>query len=249
MGIVATAVRVWSAELPAPLVSALEQMAAEKSYSWEVISTAPPSAPQEIRTRRGTVQTVPSISPPHINASLSTSGDLLLKREWADGVKLDTLVTADGQFVTHTPEGWMTQQEILTAMAEERNNSDTPSARYQWLRRADRPDTRKPYEELMSVLRSAQDFEVNGTSYIARLSVAAENSQTKADVTVTINLRGGVVRDYQVAVEGAQSIARLGVKLPFSMDNYVIMTYLAVRKLDVPQEAWDKVKGPASKRP
>ena len=40
----------------------------------------------------------------------------------------------------------------------------------------------------------------------------------------------------------SRALARAGVQVPVSDDRFVIFTYLAVRKLDVPDEAWAKVR-------
>jgi hypothetical protein len=160
-------------------------------------------------------------------------------------VQLTTLATTDGQIVTGTPEGWLTNQEVLTAIAEERVNNNTVSPRYQWLRRADRPDTRRPDEELVAAVRAASEFEVAGDTYVARIRLG-ENARevtgiSELSVTLSVTVRGGVVRDYQLTVQGSRSLARVGVQLPLSDDRIVIFTYLPVRKLDVPDEAWAKL--------
>jgi hypothetical protein len=62
------------------------------------------------------------------------------------------------------------------------------------------------------------------------------------EVTLVVNVRHGVARDYQLKVEGSRSVARAGVKVPLSDDRFVILTYLPVRKLEVPDEAWTKLK-------
>jgi hypothetical protein len=131
-------------------------------------------------------------------------------------------------------------------MADERVNNNTSSARYQWLRRADRPDTRRPDEELAAAVKAASEFEVSGDTYVARIRLgesARENIGLSAlEITLTITVRGGVVRDYQLTVQGSRALARAGVQVPVSDDRFVIFTYLAVRKLDVPDEAWAKVR-------
>lgn len=235
------------AEIPKPLVVALQALSEQRSYSWEVIDADPGPVAENLQTRRGTVTAVRQSTAPHVKASLASNGDLLLKRDWPDGLQLDTLVTADGQMVTLTPEGWMTSQEILTAISEERIKNNGQSARFQWLRRADRPDTRRPDEELISAVKAATEFEVNGDTYVTRIvpseAVRERSGFNSFQVTLTVNVRNGVVRDYQLTLQGTRPVARAGVNLPLSDDHFVILTYLPVRKLDVPDEAWAKLKG------
>ncbi len=234
------------AEVPRALAAALQNLREQRSYSWEIINADPGPVAQSTETRRGRVTTLQQNLAPHVKASLASNGAMLLKRDWPDGVKLDTLVTVDGQIVTGTPDGWLTNQEVLTAMADERVNNNTSSARYQWLRRADRPDTRRPDEELAAAVKAASEFEVSGDTYVARIRLgesARENIGLSAlEITLTITVRGGVVRDYQLTVQGSRALARAGVQVPVSDDRFVIFTYLAVRKLDVPDEAWAKVR-------
>ncbi len=234
------------AEVPRALDTALQNLRAQRSYSWEIINADPGPVAQSTETRRGRVTTVQQNLAPHVRASLASNGDMLLKRDWPDGMQLDTLVTADGQIVTGTPDGWLTNQEVLTAMADERVNNNTSSTRYQWLRRADRPDTRRPDEELAAAVRAASEFEASGDTYVARIRIG-ENARANSGlsalaVTLTVTVRGGVVRDYQLTVQGSRSLARAGVQVPLSDDRFVIFTYLAVRKLDVPDEAWAKIR-------
>lgn len=234
------------AQIPPALASAVRQLQEQRSYSWEIINADPGPVAQSTETRRGRVTTVQQNLAPHVQASLASTGDLLLKRDWPDGMRLDTLVTPDGQIVTLTPEGWLTNQEVLTAVSEERVNGTTASPRSQWLRRADRPDTRRPDEELAAVIKAATAFEVTGDTYVTRIHIGENqrerSGQSALDVTLTVNLRGGVVRDYQLTVQGSRTLARAGLQLPLSDDRFVILTYLPVRKLDVPDEALAKLK-------
>ncbi|MCX6950914.1 MAG: hypothetical protein NTV51_01815 [Verrucomicrobia bacterium] len=238
------------AEIPRPLAAAVQELRDQRSYSWEIINADPAPPAQTIETRRGRVATLPPNPAPHVKGSLTSNGDMLIKRDWPDGLQLDTLVTADGQMVTLTPEGWLTNQEVLTGISEERINQSAPTARALWLRRADRPDIRRPDAELMAVLRSATEFEVNGDTYITRISLGEDarerNGLSALQVTLAVNLRGGVVRDYQLTVQGSRTLARVGAEIPLSDDRFVILTYLPVRKLDVPDEAWAKLKAARS---
>lgn len=234
------------AEIPSALASAVQELRAQRSYSWEVINADPGPVAQSTETRRGRVTTVQQNLAPHIKGSLASSGDILLKRDWPDGLQLDSLVTASGQVVTLTPDGWMTNQEILSEIAAERINATGPSDRLLWLRRADRPDTRRPDEELLAAVRAAEEFEANGDNYTARIRIGENtrerNGLNALTVTLSVNLRGGVVRDYQLTVQGSRAIARVGVDVPVSDDRFVVLTYLPVSKLDVPDEAWTKLK-------
>jgi hypothetical protein len=238
------------AEIPPALASAVQELRAQRSYSWEVINADPGPVAQSTDTRRGRVTTVQQNLAPHIKGSLSSAGDMLLKRDWPDGLQLDTVVSANGQMVTLTPEGWLTNREILSLIAEERINASEPSARLAWLRRADRPDTRRPDEELSAAVHAAETFEVSGDTYIARIRVSENtrerNGLSALTVTLTVNLRSGVVRDYQLTVQGSRSVARVGIEIPLSDDRFVILSYLPVSKLDVPDEAWAKLKAPPS---
>ena len=235
------------AAVPPALLAAVNHLREQRSYSWEIINADPGPVQVTYETRRGSVTMVQQNNAPHVLGSRTPNGDMLLQRDWPDGVRLDTVVANDGQMVTFTPEGWMTNQEVLTAMAEERMKESAPSPRYQWLRRADRPDTRRPDEELAAAVGAAKEFSIEGDSYSARIRVGGDGdpestSRTAFEVTLVVNVRNGVVRDYQLKVEGSRSLARPGIKVPLSDDRFVILTYLPVRKLDVPDEAWSKLK-------
>jgi hypothetical protein len=238
------------AAIPPALANAVQELRAQKSYSWEVINADPGPVAQSTDTRRGRVTTVQQNLAPHIKGRLATTGDLLLKREWPDGLRLDTVVSATGQVVTLTPEGWLTNQEILTLIAEERISSSEPSGRLAWLRRADRPDMRRPDEELSAAVRAAESFEVSGDTYVARIRIAPNTRERSGlsalAVTLTLNLRSGVVRNYQLTVQGARAVARVGIEIPLSDDRFVILSYLPISKLDVPDEAWAKLKAQPS---
>ncbi len=235
------------AAVPPLLLAAVNHLREQRSYSWEIINADPGPVRVTYETRRGTVTMVQQNNAPHVLGSRTTAGDVLLQRDWTDGMRLDTLFTSGGQMVTLTPEGWMTKQEILTAIAEERMKDSAPSSRYQWMRRADRPDIRRPDEELPAAVAAAKEFSLDGDSYSTRIRMSADGdpdptSGNAFEVTLVVNVRHGVVRDYQLKVEGSRSVARAGVKVPLSDDRFVILTYLPVRKLEVPDEAWTKLK-------
>jgi len=238
-----------SAAPPAALASALEYLRDQKSYSWETINSDPGPVAQQFETRRGTVTTVQRNTAPNLKGQLDRNGDMLIRREWPDGLQLDTVIAADGTMVTRTPEGWMTDREILTAQAEERLRAQAPTARQLWLRRADRPDIRRPDQELVPFLKSNLPFESLGDSFVARLrsrsgDAARPNdneSEPATDVTVTMNLRGGMIRDYEVKLEGTQRATRARIAIPVSEQRVVIITYVPVSRIDLPPEAKEKL--------
>jgi hypothetical protein len=239
-----------SAAPPAALVSALEYLRDQKSYSWEVINSDPGPVAQQFETRRGTVTTVQQSTSPNVKGQIDRNGDMLIRREWSDGLKLDTLITADGAVVTKTPEGWLTDREILTAQADERIRGQTPTARYLWLRRADRPDLRRPDQELVPFLKSSGEFETLADSYVAKIRSRAgdptkpneDASEPATNVTVTMNLRGGIIRDYEVKVEGTRRATRARIAVPVSDQRIVVLTYVPVSRIDIPPEAREKLK-------
>ncbi len=235
---------------PAALATALEHLRDQKSYSWETINSDPGPVAQQFETKRGTVTSVQQSTSPNIKGQLDRNGDMLIRREWADGLRLDTVIAADGAIVTLTPEGWLTDREILTAQAEERLSGQTPTARFQWLRRADRPDVRRPDQELVPFLKSAGEFEFTGDSYIARLRSRGgdpgkpndTDDEPGSSVTVTMNLRSGVIRDYEVKIEATRRATRARIAIPVSDQRIVILTYLPISRIDVPSEAKEKLK-------
>jgi hypothetical protein len=233
---------------PPALVSALEYLRDQKSYSWEVINGDPGPVAQQFETRRGTVTTVQQSTLPNIKGKLDRNGDMLIQREWSDGLRLDTIITADGAMVTNTPEGWMTDREILTAQAEERLRGQ-PTPRYNWLRRADRPDIRRPDQELVPFLKSTNAFESNGDTFVTQLRSRAgdpskpndDDAEPATNVTVTMNLRGGMIRDYEVKIEGTRRATRMRVAVPVTEQRIVILTYVPVSRIDLPAQAREKL--------
>ena len=235
---------------PAALATALEYLRDQKSYSWETINADPGPVAQQFETKRGTVTSVQQSTSPNMKGQLDRNGDMLIRREWSDGLRLDTVIAADGAMVTLTPEGWLTDREILTAQAEERMRGQTPTPRFQWLRRADRPDIRRPDQELVPFLKSAGEFEFTGDSYIARLRSRGgdpgkpndTDDEPGSSVTVTMNLRNGVIRDYEVKVEATRRATRARISIPVTDQRIVILTYVPVSRIDVPAEAREKIK-------
>lgn len=239
-----------SAAPPAGLASALEYLRDQRSYSWEVINGDPGPVAQQFQTTRGTVTTVQQNTSPNIKGKVDRNGDMLIVREWYDGLRLETIITADGSMITKTPEGWMTDREILTAQAEERIQSQTATPRAVWLRRADRPDIRRPDQELTPFLKSNGPFEFDGQSYIAQIRSRAgdpsqpnrDETEPALDVTVKMNLRNGVIRDYEVNLQGVRRATRARVQVPISEQRITILTYVPVSRIDFPEEARAKLK-------
>ncbi len=246
LAVLACVVSPLSAQVPPALVAAVEHLRAQRSYSWEVINADPGPVAQTVETRRGAKISVQQNFAPHVKGALAANGDMLLKRDWADGMLLETFVAADGQMITRTPEGWLTNQEVLTAIADERINTGSPSLRYLWLRKADRPDVLRPDEELPSIVRASTECDVSGDAYTLRIHFDATARERAGlgslDIIAIINVRNGVIRDYQLTVQGSRTLARAGLQLPLSDDRFVILTYLPVRKLDVPDEALAKLR-------
>lgn len=234
---------------PAPLVSALQQLGNQKSYSWEVINADPGPVAQQFDTRLGKVTTVQQNTSPNLKGQIDRNGDMRIRREWADGLRLDTIITAKGDMVTLTPEGWLTDREILTAQADERLRSQSSTERFAWLRRADRPDIRRPDQELLPFLKSTANFEFTGDSYSVQLRSRSadparpseDESEPATTVVVTMNLRGGVIRDYEVKIDGTRRATRARIAIPVSEQRIVILTYLPISRIDIPAEAQAKL--------
>jgi len=51
-----------------------------------------------------------------------------------------------------------------------------------------------------------------------------------------------VLRSYEVKIEGARNFARAGIQIPINDDRIVVLTYVPVTRLDVPDEAREKLK-------
>ncbi len=240
-----------SAAPPPALARALEYLRDQKSYSWEVINSDPGPVAQQFETRRGTVTTVQQNTSPHLKGQIDRNGDMLIRREWADGLRLDTIITADGAMVTNTPEGWMTDREILTAQADERIRQSAPTPRSTWLRRADRPEIRRPDQELVPFLKTNREFETNGDTYVIRLSSrtgdAGDDTDPAASAVVTLNVKGGVIRDYEVSIAATQRATRARIAIPVSDQRIVILTYLPISRIDIPAAAREKLGAPRSR--
>ena len=234
---------------PPALITALEYLRDQKSYSWEVINADPGPVAQQFETRRGTVTSVQQSTTPNLKGQIDRNGDMLIRREWADGLRLDTIIAANGPMVTNTPEGWLTDREILTAQAEERLRSQTSTPRAVWLRRADRPEVRRPDQELVPFLKSTGKFETSGNSYTTHLSNRKgdptqpneEEPDRAINVTLTMNLRGGFIRDYEVKIETTQRSNRARLAIPVSEQRIVVLNYMPVTRLDVPPEVREKL--------
>lgn len=236
---------------PAGLVTALEHLREQKSYSWEVINGDPGPVAHQFQTRRGTVTTVQQNISPNIKGKVDRQGNMLIVREWSDGLRLETVINADGTMITNTPEGWMTDREILTAQAEERIQNETTTPRFVWLRRADRPDIRRPDEELLPFLKSNAEFDFDGESYITHIRSRGgdpaqpnqDQGEPAIDVTLRMNLRNGVIRDYEVTIAAIRRATRARVQVPISEQRITILTYVPVSRIDLPEEARAKLQG------
>jgi hypothetical protein len=232
-----------SAAPPAAVVSAIEYLRDQRSYSWEIINADPGPVAQELQTPRGPVTTVQRNAFPHFKGSIDLAGNILLQRDWPDGPKLDTLITATGAMVTKTPEGWLTMQEVLTAQADERLREGGPSGRYVWLRRADRPAVPRPDQELVQLLalKELKFEETERDTFVVTTTGRSENVSNEFSATFTLHLRTGLIRDYELEIKGSQRIGRARAALPTSEHRIVIITYVPIAKLDVPAEAWEKL--------
>jgi hypothetical protein len=234
---------------PGGLITALEYLRDQRSYSWEVINGDPGPVAHQLQTRRGTITTVRQNLSPNVKGKIDSQGNMLILREWADGLQLETLISADGTMITKTPEGWMTDREILTAQAEERMQSQTTTSRYIWLRRADRPDIRRPDQELVPFLKSPGQFEFDGEGYITHIRSRAgdpsrparDDGEPAIDVTVRMNVRNGVIRDYEVKIEAMRRSPRSRVHEPISEQRITILTYVPVGQIVLPEEAQSKL--------
>src|SRR5205085_3775846 len=123
------------------------------------------------------------------------------------------------------------------------------SPRVTWLRRADRPEIIRPDAELAPLLMTAGDFTINDGAYVAKARIhpnlppntKPEDAGPGVDVALTINLSKGLIRDYEVKVETTRAITRARVQIPISEQRIVILTYLPVRKIEIPEEAQAKL--------
>lgn len=240
---------------PVGLVQALEYLRDQRSYSWEMINGDPGPVAQRFETRRGTVTTVTQSTLPNIKGQIDRQGDTLIVREWSDGLRLETFLSAEGAMITLTPEGWLTDREILTAQAEERLRHRSPTPRALWLRRADRPDIRRPDQELVPLLQSKIAFETAPEGYIVRIRSRAgdpsqpseDENEPSIDVKLTLNVRHGVVRDYEVKIEAVRHATRARLAVPISEQRMVVITYVPVPRIALPEEARAKLAAARSR--
>ncbi|MEO5960033.1 MAG: hypothetical protein ABIZ49_03325 [Opitutaceae bacterium] len=236
---------------PPALARALEYLRDQRSYSWEMINSDPGPVTQTVPTRRGTVTRVQQSTTPHIKGSVDFRGDSLIERDWPDGVRLDTLIAADGKMVTNTPEGWLTNQDVLNALAEERVRANPSAIRLLWLQRSDRPNIRRPDEELVPLLNSNDKFEeVSPNSFVTRGRIGVDpsrkadegDSQEGLDLAITMNLRGGMIRDYEIDIQGTRRAPRGRAPLLVNDHRIVVLTYVGMAKVPAPPEAREKLK-------
>jgi len=254
--LVAVAIPPARAALPRALAAAVQYLREQDSYSWEVINGDPGPVEQTFETARGTVKSVQRNLTPHLKGRISASGEMLIERDWPDGLVLQTLVTADGAMVTNTPEGWLTHQEILEAIAAERMRPDGPTDRVQWLPLAEAVDTRRPLVELAPFLEPQREFEASGDNFSCAVRIqaggpaaAGDDSQTIGGATVTLHVVGGVLRDYEIKSQIARYVTRAKIPVVSNSDRIVILTYLPVGRFDVPDEARAKLKSARPRAP
>src|SRR5438094_950646 len=83
------------------------------------------------------------------------------------------------------------------------------------------PDGRRPAQESSPMLKSTTPFEaVADDTYVARGKVrpagagkSDDDESTPAfDVVITLHLSGGMVRDYDVTIEGSRAVSRARVQ-------------------------------------
>ena len=238
------------AALPPELAAAVENLRAQHSYAWEIINGDPGPVEQNIETVRGTVKSVQRNQAPHVKGRVSASGEMLIERDWPDGMSMQTFVAADGAMVTKTPDGWLTQQEILEAIAAERLRPDGASPRAQWLPRAEAVDTQRPAEKLAPFVGPQSDFELSGDAYVNSFRVQTGNpatagkddSQSVGSGTLTIHLEGGVLRDFELKSEIAHYLTRARIPVVDNNDLIVILSYIPVGRINVPEEARAKLR-------
>ena len=53
----------------------------------------------------------------------------------------------------------------------------------------------------------------------------------------------GMVRDYEVKLEGTQRTTRARIAIPISEQRIVIITYVPITRIDIPPEAREKLGG------
>jgi hypothetical protein len=249
VGILALAAPAVSAASAPELAAAMQNLRDQRSYSWEIINGDPGPVSQSVETARGTIKTVQQNTAPHVRGRLSANGEMLLEFDWPDGLAMQTFVRADGTRVTNTPEGWLSRAEILEAIAAERMRPGGPSSRMQWLQLADAMDTRRPDQELTPLFDNRREFETTGDLFVCHLRIQTgnpaageEQAQTVGEAVVSIHVSDGVLRDYEIKSEVARYVSRARIPIMINGDRIVILTYLSVGRLNVPEEARAKLK-------
>ena len=58
---------------------------------------------------------------------------------------------------------------------------------------------------------------------------------------VTMNVRNGMIRDYEVKIDATRRATRARIAVPISEQRIVILTYVPVSRIDVPEEARAKL--------
>ena len=106
----------------------------------------------------------------------------------------------------------------------------------------------------MPFLRSEAKFEELADSYVTKVRSRAgdpakpneDDSEPGTNVTVTMNLHGGMIRDYEVKIEGTRRTTRARIAVPVSEQRIVILTYVPVGAIDIPFEAREKLQAQPS---
>ena len=248
VGVVALTALPVRGALPPELAAAMQNLRDQRSYSWEVINGDPGPVAQSVETARGIIKTVQQNTSPHIRGRISATGEMLLEIEWPDGLAMQTFVAADGARVTNTPDGWLSRQEVLEEIAAERMRAGGSSVRMQWLQLADALDIRRPDQELAPFSDNRREFESTGEMFVCRVQIqpgktAANDEQTETigEAVISIHVSSGVVRDYEIKSEVARYVSRSRIPVVINGDRIVILTYLSVGRINVPDEARAKL--------
>ena len=96
------------------------------------------------------------------------------------------------------------------------------------------------------MLKSVSEFKADGESYVTSSQIPPEVSGTGSaiDITLTINLRRGLIRDYEVKIEATRRVSGVRVEVPISDQRIVILTYLPIAAIAIPEEAREKLPAP-----
>ena len=56
-----------------------------------------------------------------------------------------------------------------------------------------------------------------------------------------MNVKNGIIRDYEVKIEAVRRVARSRVQVPISEQRIVILTYVPINRVDLPEAALAKL--------